>query len=423
MIKATHSGERDYTYVDVTPQSAPTITSLTLSPASATITANGSKSFIATATYSDGTTTEVTSLCAWSSSDTDAATVNNGTATGCNTTSFIKTTTITATFSGMSATANLTVEGVTKSPTSLLISASPSTIEWNGTSLLSANVTWSDGSVTNETDISYTITSGEEYVFNYQVEEGALRGNNSESTDRNVIIRGTFSYGGTVLTDDVVVTIQGKKGVAASAIVLFMNRYTIAQGDSPCVLSAMVTYSDGSTETFGSTGVTYSLEGENVSYANLIGNTIEAANNSDSYKPVIVKVSYTFGGVTVTDTKILNVRPKYPVEVQITPSDNNFTSPSGVTLALGQSISFTATAIYSDESTAKCTSSSVWTITIRHSDGGTRVISGHTVSYSQLYDEQEYTITDVTVTASYTTDDGLQSTTVTGTLSGLITLQ
>jgi hypothetical protein len=366
---------------------------------------------------------DITSLCTWSSSDTDAATVSNGTATGCNTTYSIKTTTITATFSGMSATANLTVEGVTKSPTAISISASPSTIEWNGTSLLSATVTWSDGSVTTETDVTYTIVSGEEYVYNYQVEEGALRGNNSESTDRNVIIRGTFSYGGTVLTDDVVVTIKGKEGVSASAIVLFMNRYTIAQGDSPCILSAMVTYSDGNTETFTSSEVTYSLEGENVSYANLIGNTIEAANNSDSYKPVMVKVSYSSGGVTVTDMKVLNVRPKYPVEVQITPSDNNFTSPSGVTLASGQSISFTAVAIYSDGSTAECTSSSVWTITISHSDGGTRVIGGNSVSYSQLYDEQEYTITGVTVTASYTTDDGLKSTTATGTLSGLITLQ
>ena len=423
VIKAMLSGEAGYTYVDVRAQSTPTITSLTLSPTSATIAANGSTSFIATATYSDGTTTDVTSLCSWSSSDTGAATISNGTATGCNTTYSIKTTTITATFSGMSATANLTVEGMTKSPTSLLISASPSTIEWNGTSLLSATVTWSDGTVTNETDISYTIISGEEYVFNYQVEEGAVRGNNSESTDRNVIIRGTFSYGGTVLTDDVVVTIKGKEGVSASAIVLFMNRYTIAQGDSPCILSAMVTYSDGNTETFTSSEVTYSLEGENVSYANLIGNTIEAANNSDSYKPVMVKVSYSSGGVTVTDMKVLNVRPKYPVEVQITPSDNNFTSPSGVTLASGQSISFTAVAIYSDGSTAECTSSSVWTITISHSDGGTRVIGGNSVSYSQLYDEQEYTITGVTVTASYTTDDGLKSTTATGTLSGLITLQ
>jgi len=202
-----------------------------------------------------------------------------------------------------------------------------------------------------------------------------------------------------------------------------MNRYTIAQGDSPCILSAMVTYSDGSTETFTSSEVTYSLEGENAFYANLIGNTVEAANNSDSYKPVMVKVSYTFGEVTVTDSRILNVRPKYPVEVQVTPSDNNFTSPSGVTLASGQSISFTSVAIHSDGSSTECTSSSLWTITVRHSDGGTRVISGNSVSYGQLYDEQEYTITGVTVTTSYTTDDGLKSTTATGTLSGLITLQ
>ena len=423
LIKAVYNGLTSYTTVKIIPQSAQTITSLTLSPTSATITANGSTSFTATATYSDGTTKDVTSLCSWSSSDTDVATVNNGMATGCNTSSSTKTVTITATLSGMSATADLSVEGVTKSPMTLSICASPSTIEWNGTSLLSASVLWSDGSVTTETDINYAIISGEEYVYNHQIENSTLMGNNSEPFAQSVTIRGTFSYGETVLTDYTTVTISGKEVVTASDIVLYMNRHTIAQGDSKCVLSAMVTYSDGSTQTFTSSGVSYSLEGENVSYANLIGNTIEASNRTDTYKQVTVRVSYSFGGTTVTDARTLNVRPKYPVEVQITPSDNNFTSPSGVTLTSGQSVSFSAVAIYSDESTAECTSLSVWTITISHSDGGTRVISGNTVSYSQLYDEQEYTITGVTVTASYTTDDGLQSTTATGTLSGLITLQ
>lgn len=422
-IIAVHSGAANYTLVTITPQTSPTITSLTISPTSATISANGSKSFLATATYSDGTTNDVTSLCSWSSSDTDAATISNGTATGCNTSSSVKTTSITATFSGMSATASLSVEGVTKRPMALSIYASPSTIEWNGTCLLSAGVIWSDDSVTNETDVSYIITSGEEYVYNYQVEEGILRGNNSTSTARSVTIRGTFSYGGTVLTDHTSVTINGKEVVTASDIVLYMNRYTVAQGDSNCILSAMVTYSDGSTETFTSSGVTYSLEGENVSYANLIGNTIEASNSSDTYKPVTVRVTYSYGGVTVTDSRILNVRPKYPVSVNISPSDNNFTSPSGVTLKAGESISFTAVATYSEESTSDCTSSALWTITILHSDGGTRVINGNSVSYGELYDEQEYPITGVTVTASYTTGDGLQSTTATGTLSGLIRLQ
>ncbi len=422
-IKAVYGTTTGYATLMIIPQNDPAITYLTLSPTSATITANGNQSFTATATYSDGTTSDVTSLCSWSSSDTDAATVSNGKATGCNTSSSAKTTTITATLSGMSTTANLLVEGATKSPMAFSIYASPSIIEWNGTSLLSASVIWSDGSVTTETDVSYIITSGEEYVYNHQVENGILKGNNSESSAQSVTIRGTFSYGEAVLTDHTTVTINGKEEVAASEVILFMNKYTIAQGDSKCILSAMVTYSDGSTQTFTSSGVTYSLEGENVSYANLIGNTIEASNSTDTYKPVNVRVTYSFGGVTVTDMKVLNVRPKYPVEVQITPSDNDFTSPSGVTLVPGQSISFTAVATYSDESMTECTSSAEWTITILHSDGGTRVINSNSVSYSQLYDDQEYTITGVIVTASYTTDDGLGSTTATGTLSGLITLQ
>lgn len=421
LIIATHSGENKYTNITIVAQD-PTITSLTLSPASATIAANGSISFIATATYSDGTTKDVTSLCSWSSSNTEVATINGGTATGCNSSSSAGTAIITATFSGISATANLSVEGVSKNPTALSISASPSTIEWNGSCLLSASVTWSDGSVTTENDINYIIISGEEYVFNQQVENGILKGNNNETSAKSVTIRGTFSYGESVLTDITNVTINGKEVVAASNIVLYMSRHTIAQGDSHCVLSAMVTYSDGTTETFGSSGVTYSLEGENASYATLSGNTIEASNNSDTYKPVTVRVTYSSGGITVTDMKVLNVRPKYPVDIHITPSENSFTSPAGVTLAPGESVSFTAVAIFSDESMADCTSSALWEISITHADGGVRVINGNSVSYSQLYDEQEYPIIGVTVTASYSTDDGLQSITATGTLSGMITL-
>ncbi|NMB37487.1 MAG: DUF4906 domain-containing protein [Bacteroidales bacterium] len=421
VIIATHSGKSTYTNITIVAQD-PQITSLTLSPASATITANESISFTATAAYSDGTTKDITSLCSWSSSNIALATVDEGTATGCNLTSSTGTTIITATFSGISATANLTVEGATKSPTALSISASPSTIAWNGSSQLSASVTWSDGSVTTENDVNYIITSGEEYVFNYQVENGVLRGNNSGSSAQNITIEGAFSHGEAVLTDITNVIINGKEVVAASDIILYMSRYTIAQGDSNCVLSAMVTYSDGTTETFGSSGVTYSLEGENASYATLIGNTIVASNNSNTYKPVTVKVTYSSGGITVTDMKVLNVRPKYPVDVHITPSENSFTSPAGVTLAPGESISFTAVAIFSDESIADCTSSALWEISITHSDGGIRVINGNSVSYSQLHDEQEYPITGVTIKASYTTDDGLQSITATGTLPGMITL-
>ena len=121
----------------------------------------------------------------------------------------------------MSATASLSVEGVTKRP--MALSNMHLLQPLNGTEHACSppGVIWSDDSVTNETDVSYIITSGEEYVYNYQVEEGILRGNNSTSTARSVTIRGTFSYGGTVLTDHTSVTINGKEVVTASDIVLY----------------------------------------------------------------------------------------------------------------------------------------------------------------------------------------------------------
>lgn len=82
------------------------LTGIAVAPASATLQAGQTQSLTATASYSDATTTDVTSTAAWSTSDASIATVSSsgvvaGIAAG--------SATITASFSGFTATAAITV--------------------------------------------------------------------------------------------------------------------------------------------------------------------------------------------------------------------------------------------------------------------------------------------------------------------------
>jgi uncharacterized protein YjdB len=83
-----------------------TLTSITLTPGTATIALDGSQQFSATGNFSDGTTENLTAQATWKSSDAGVASVS---ADGLASPSGAGTTTITATMNGMSGTASLTV--------------------------------------------------------------------------------------------------------------------------------------------------------------------------------------------------------------------------------------------------------------------------------------------------------------------------
>jgi uncharacterized protein YjdB len=94
---------------------AATLTSIAVTPATATIGATASQQFTATATYSDNSTGNITSSAVWTSSNTPVAVVlNTGVATGLT----AGTTTITATSGGKSGSAALTVTAIPPLPSS-----------------------------------------------------------------------------------------------------------------------------------------------------------------------------------------------------------------------------------------------------------------------------------------------------------------
>ncbi len=105
----------------LTVSSAPTLKSIAVTPATATIAVKGTQQFTATGTFSDNSTKDVTTQSTWTSSDTGTATVGmtTGLATGVVPGGPV---TITATDGAISGTASLTVSN---SPITLTINPPP----------------------------------------------------------------------------------------------------------------------------------------------------------------------------------------------------------------------------------------------------------------------------------------------------------
>jgi len=142
-ITATMSGVTGSTTLTVT-AAAVTVTSIAVSPATASITTGATQQFTATATYSNGSTGNVTASATWASSNATAATVNSaGLATG----SSAGSATISATVSGTSGSATLTV--VAPTLTSITVTPSDPSFTDGATEQFAATANYSNNTTAN----------------------------------------------------------------------------------------------------------------------------------------------------------------------------------------------------------------------------------------------------------------------------------
>jgi len=192
----------------------PTLSSIYITPAAATIAVNGTVTLEAFGNYSDGSQNQINgNSVGWSSSSTSVANVTSpggvvtGVATG--------TATITASAQGQSATANVTVTpsnitslvitttaGSTSPQTTATISGAPNTLQFyaygNGTSNndLTDAVSWTSSN-TNVATISSGLTSG----------NGLATSVAAGTTNITASITNTTT-GGTVTSQTIVLTVQ-----------------------------------------------------------------------------------------------------------------------------------------------------------------------------------------------------------------------
>jgi trimeric autotransporter adhesin len=150
----------------------PVLKSIKVSSSAPSVVAGLTEQLTATASYSDGSTQDVSSSASWSSSNSTVATVSSaGVATG----KAAGSTTITATVSGVSGSTSLTVSAAQIK--SLSVSAGLYSIAPNTTQAFQATGTFTDGSVQNVTgQVQWTSSNTSVASMNFNGEPGLVEG-------------------------------------------------------------------------------------------------------------------------------------------------------------------------------------------------------------------------------------------------------
>ena len=144
-ITASQSGVSGTAMLTVSASTA-TLTSIAVTPNSASIAVGATQQFTATGTYSDGSTKNLSSTATWTSGTPTVATIS---ASGLATAVASGSTTITASLNGVNGKATLTVSAASQGVTSIAVTPNPGSIVVGATQQFTATATYSNGSTAN----------------------------------------------------------------------------------------------------------------------------------------------------------------------------------------------------------------------------------------------------------------------------------
>lgn len=318
------------------------LVSVLVTPANPSLPAGTTQALVATASYSDNTSVVVTTTAVWSSSAAAVATVSNAAGSQGQVTGVaLGTATITATFSGVSGTSTVTVAAPTVSQVVVSPIASSvrvgQTVRYTATAILSNNTQrdvttqamWSSSSPT-------TASLG-------QAQGGPGGGGGGVMATANAVGTTTISaaYQGQTGSTTLTVTNATLTEVQVTPI----NPKVLVNGRQQFVATAI--YSDNTQQvvTGQATWISSAPTIAQVSTAGGMRGTATgvAAGNAT--------ISATYNGMTGSST--LTVSAATLVELDVTPVQSS--------VSVGTNVSFTATAIFSDNSTQNVTGQATWT--------------------------------------------------------------
>jgi len=303
------------------------LVTLAVTPAASSVGIGGARAFVATASYSDGSSRDVTVGAAWSSATPAVATVNatSGVAAGASVGSSL----ITAAFGSKTASATLTVVPVALTAIAVL-PANP-TIGVGATQQFTAMGTFNNGSTADITALS-TFASATPAVATVNAASGLAVG---LTAGKSVVTATSGALSGsTTLTVTPAVV---------SSIAVTPQAPTVPAGATR-QLAVMATYSDATT-----VDVTHTTT---FSSATPAAATVGAANGLvTGVAAGSSVVTAAFGGKTATTT--VTVPSVTLASIAVTPAN--------ASVAVGGTQQFVATGTYSDGSTAIITSGASWT--------------------------------------------------------------
>src|ERR1700677_2889358 len=314
-----------------TPSGPATLQSIAITPGSATIAQATTQAFIATGSYSDGSTKDLTATVS-SSSPTQ------GLATGISAGTVV----ISASLGNVSNSAQLTVTGATVS--SLAITPASATIGFENQQQYKAIATFSDTSTQDVTNLAnWTIAPSGPFLSAYS----GLAIGSSVGTSFDV----NASFGGqSTSTLTIPPTLNVDLSNLVSVAILPANP-TIAN-NTPSTLSAIGTFSDGSTRDVTSIATWVSSDDTVASNFGVLPNVFSAATTS---APATATITASFGTLSTQTASItLSVSDATLQSIAV--------SPSNASIAPGTKLTYSAVGTFSDGSTQDLTSIVRWSV-------------------------------------------------------------
>jgi trimeric autotransporter adhesin len=340
--------------VTLTVRAAAVVTSIMISPPTASIRVGQTQAFQATALLDDGTAQNITNDAVWTSSNDSVASVSNagggggpiggGVGRGVATALTAGTVTITATYQGLSATASLTVRAA--SLTSISVTPPTASISVEQTQAFQAVALFDDGTDQNVT-ASTTWTVSDQTVASIS-NAGGPGGGGPGGGGRGVA---TALKAGTVTVTATYMSLTATASLTVTAATLTAVQVSptnpsIAKGGAQ-QFTATALYSDFSTRNVTNEATWTSSDADVAPVSNAMGSIGRATGLAEG----TTEVTATFLGQKGTTT--LTVTGATISSIQVSPT--NLTTPVGV------SQRFAATAVLSDNTTQNVTAAATWT--------------------------------------------------------------
>ena len=310
------------------------LASVQVTPTAPSIAVGSTQQFSAAGIYTDGTTQDLTASATWTSTQTGVATISNTAGSnGLATPLAPGTTTITATFNGVTGSTDATITGAAL--VSIAVTPPTATLAKGVTQALVATGTYSDNTTQDLTAVA-TWTSSDPTIVSV-----AANGTGELAT---AVAPGmatiTATMGAITGTSSVTVT-----AAALVSIGIAPPAPSIGVGANQ-QFTAMGTYTDGSTQSITAL-VTWASS--NVAVA-----TISNAANFDGLAHAVsvgnTMISATLGAVTASTT--FTVTAATLVSIGVT--------PAAPTIAKGSTQQFVATGVYTDNSMQVLTNTATW---------------------------------------------------------------
>lgn len=305
---------------------AAVLSSITVTPSSASVAAGETQAFAANAIFSDGSQTDITSSVTWSSSATGIATVD---ATGLATGVASGSASITATSGTVSGSASLTVTAAKL--TSIDISPDGDSIPVGGQDQLLLTGTFSDG--TTQTITNATWSSSDSTLASVDPNTGLVTGV-ADSGGNAVTI--TAQAGGFTNTTTIFVT-----SAVAESIFITPATVSIASGTTT-QFTVNGIFSDGSTQPLTS-GLSWTSSAPSVA-------GISASGVATGSTPGQSTITATYGSMSATATLTVTAATLKAIVV----------TPPVPTVGINGTIQFTATGVFTDNTTQDVTSQVTW---------------------------------------------------------------